>query len=97
MLGNYPPSLASRLKSLVTDTSAPPCVSSGLPPSVVSIHLEGEMQAGATITAEYKYVGGLEGVSHYGWYLHEVSGTRRVGFMILKLRTTSAASTWLNT
>ena len=45
----------------------------GLPPSVVSIHLEGEMQAGATITAEYKYVGGLEGVSHYGWYLHEVS------------------------
>lgn len=49
---------------------------SGLPPSVVSIHLEGEMQAGATITAQYKYVGGMEGVSHYGWYLHEV----RVGW-----------------
>jgi hypothetical protein len=31
------------------------------------------MQAGATITAQYKYVGGMEGVSHYGWYLHEVS------------------------
>lgn len=42
-----------------------------LPPGLTFLNIVGEFVEGETLTAQYGYVGGYEGVSLYSWYLHE--------------------------
>jgi hypothetical protein len=42
-----------------------------LPPGLTFLNIVGEFVEGETLTAQYGYVGGYEGVSLYSWCLHE--------------------------
>ncbi|KAH7366332.1 hypothetical protein KP509_18G073100 [Ceratopteris richardii] len=42
-----------------------------LPPMLTSLSITGEYIEGETLVASYNYVGGREGNSKYGWFLHE--------------------------
>lgn len=42
-----------------------------LPPGLTFLNIVGEFVEGETLTAQYGYVGGYEGVSLYSWHLHE--------------------------
>jgi hypothetical protein len=43
-----------------------------LPPSLNFLTITGEFCEGQILTASYGYIGGHEGNSLYGWYVHEV-------------------------
>ena len=42
-----------------------------LPPGLTFLNIVGDFVEGETLTAQYGYVGGYEGVSLYNWYLHD--------------------------
>ncbi|CAM6071507.1 unnamed protein product [Sphagnum tenellum] len=42
-----------------------------LPPGLTFLNMTGDCMEGETLTAQYGYVGGYEGVSQYEWRLHE--------------------------